>query len=218
MIPVLLSVVGALDFPIIVGGHQYDFRGSPSGENGGDDGGGGIGMGSIVAVLFLALVTVGALAWLNRREQGPRDEDRVGSLQKMKSMAPLALTAVLIATPLAVWAASSGDEDDDETLVVERATGTTGSPELIVYLEDDHLNRLKTTNGKRAVRVECLGREGQVVLDSKQRWPFINNEPGFDAPHIHQTASREQVQQADRCRLRGTRVRLEADVEGIVTG
>ena len=169
-------------------------------------------MASIVAVVFLALVTVGVLAWLNRREQGSSDENRVGALERMKSMAPLALTAVLIATPLALWTASSGDEE--ETLVVERATGITGSPEFIVYLEDDDLNTLKTTHGKRTVRVECLGREGQVVLDSKQRWPFLNNEPGFDSPHIHQAASREQVQQAERCRLRGTRVRLEADVEG----
>jgi hypothetical protein len=215
-VPALLSVLGALDFPIIVAGHQYDFRGSPSGETGGDDGGGGIDMASIVAVLFLALVTVGVLAWLNRREQGSSDDDR--ALQRMKSTVPLALTAILIATPLAVWAASSGDQDDDETLVVERATGTTGSPEFIVSLEDDNLNTLEMTNGRRTVRLECFGREGQVVLDSKQRWPFINNEPGFDSPHIHQAASQEQVQEADRCRLRGTRVRVEADVEGILAG
>jgi hypothetical protein len=215
MISLLLSIVGALDLPIIVAGHQYDFGSSPPGEPGDDDGGGGIGMASIVAVLFLTLVTVGVLAWLNRREQGPRDESRAGAL-KMKTIVPVALTVVLIGTPLALWTASSGDEE--ETLIVERATGVTGSPEFIVYLEDDDLNTLKTTHGKRTVRMECLGREGQVVLDSKQRWPFIDDEPGFDSPHIHQAASQEQLQQADRCRLRGTRVRLEADVRGTVTG
>jgi hypothetical protein len=213
----VLSVVGALDLPIIVAGHQYDFRGSPSGEPGEDDGGGGIGMASIVAVLFLTLVTVGVLAWLNRREHGPRDESRAGAL-KPKSIVPVALTVVLIGTPLALWTASSGDKDDEETLIVERATSITGSPELIVYLEDDDLNTLKTTHGRRTVRVECLGREGQVVLVAEQRWPFINDELGFDSPHIHQAASREQLQQADRCRLRGTFVRLEADVRGTVTG
>jgi hypothetical protein len=216
-IPALLSVLGALDF-IIVGGHQYDFRGSPIGETGGDDGGGGIDVASIVAVLFLALVTVGVLAWLNRREQGSRDQDQAGALDRLKSTAPLALTAVLIAAPLALWAASSRDEDDDEALIVERATGVTGSPEFVVYLEDDNLNTLKTTHGKRTVRLECLGREGQVVLESKQRWPFINNEPGFDSPHVHQAASREQLEEANRCRLRGIGVSLEAEVEGILTG
>jgi hypothetical protein len=218
MIPVLLSLVGALDFPIIVAGHQYDFGGTPTGEGGGDDGGGGIGTGSIVAVVFLAVVTLAALAWLNRRERGSRDDTRVGALERMKSMAPLALTAALLATPLALWAASSGGEDDEETMIVERATGVTGSPELIVYLEDDNLNTLKTTHGRRTVRLECLGREGQVVLDSKQRWPFINNEPGFDSPHIHEAASEEQIQQVERCRLRGTGVRMEADVQGVAIG
>jgi hypothetical protein len=217
MIPLVLSVVGAPDLPIIVAGHQYDFRGSPPGETGGDDGGGGIGMASIVAVLILAVVTVGVLAWLNRREHGPRDESRVAAL-KLRTIVPVALTVVLIATPLALWTASSQDKDDDDTLIVERATGTTGTPELIVYLEDDDLNTLKTTHGRRTVRMECLGREGQVVLDAEQRWPFINNEPGFDSPHMHQVASREQLQQADRCRLTGTRVRLEADVEGTLKG
>jgi hypothetical protein len=214
--PALLSVFGALDFPIVVAGHQYDFRGSPTGETGGDDGGGGIGMASIAAVLFLVLVTVALLAWLNRREEGTLDDSRVGILEKLKGIAPITLTAVLIATPLALWTVSSGGEDDEETLIVERAAGVTGSPELIVYLEDENLNTLRTTHGKKTVRVECLTRSGQVVLDAEQRWPFINNEPGFDAPHVHQEASREQVQEADRCRLRGTS--LEADVEGILTG
>jgi cbb3-type cytochrome oxidase subunit 3 len=215
MTPAILTVFGALDLPIIVAGHQYDFRGSPSGESGGDDGGGGIGTASIVAVLVLTLVTVGVLAWLNRRERGATEESRAGPL-KMKTLVPVALTVVLIAAPLALWIASSGD--DEETLIVERATGITGSPELIVYLEDDELNTLRTTHGRRTVRVECLGRQGQVVLDAKRRWPFIDDEPGFDSPHIHQAASREQLQQADRCRLRGTFVRLEADVRGTLTG
>jgi hypothetical protein len=213
MIPLLLSVSAALDFPIIVGGHGYDFGGSSRGEPRGDDGGGGIGMASIVAVLFLTLVTVGLLAWLSRREKGSRDENGVRAL-RVKSVAPIALTVGLIATPLLLWTVSSGG--DEKSLIVERATGITGSPEFLVSLGDKDLNTLETTNGKRTVRVECLGREGQVVLDAKQKWPFIN-EPGYDYPHIHQAASQEQLQRADRCRLRGTRVRLEADVEGALT-
>jgi hypothetical protein len=213
MISLLLSISAALDFPIIVGGHGYDFGGSPPGESRDDNGGGGIGMASIVAVLLLTLVTVGLLLWLNRREKEARGENRLRAL-RVKSVLPVVFIGILIATPLVVWTTSS--EEDEETLIVERATGITGSPEFIVYLGDEDLNTLETTHGKRTVRVECLGREGQMVLDAKQKWPFIN-EPGFDYPHIHQAASREQLQQADRCRLRGTRVRLEADVEGAVT-
>lgn len=118
---------------------------------------------------------------------------------------------VAIATPLVLWAASSGGVE--QSLIVERATGLTGAPELLVNLTDEDLNKLQTTRGRRAVRVECLGRGGQVVLDAKQRWPFIN-EPGYDYPHVHQRATRDQLVRADRCRLRGTRIRLEADVEG----
>ena len=106
---------------------------------------------------------------------------------------------------------------DQKSLIVERATGMTGAPEFIVYLGEDDVNTLDTTNGKRAVRVECLGRDGKVVLDARQRWPFVN-EPGYDYPHVHQAASPEQLQRAERCRLRGTRVRLEGDVEGPVSG
>jgi hypothetical protein len=82
-----------------------------------------------------------------------------------------------------------------------------------VSLGEDDLNTLDTTHGRRAVRVQCVGRTGQTVVDATQRWPFIY-EKGYEYPHIHQPASREQVQRADRCRVRGTRVRLEASVEG----
>src|ERR671923_178123 len=78
---------------------------------------------------------------------------------------------------------------------------------------EDDLNALKTTGGRRTVRVECVGRDGRVVIDAKRKWPFVN-ERGYDYPHTHLVADRTQVQRADRCRLRGTRVRLQADVEG----
>jgi hypothetical protein len=193
------------DIPTFIGGHGYDTGALPPGEpGGGDDGGEGIGMASIVAVIGLSLATVAVLIWL----------DPSNARAKLKAVLPGAPIVVLIAAPLVVWAGSS--EGDEKSLIVERATGRTGVPEFIVSLGDEELNRLQTTNGKRAVRVECLGREGQVVLTAKQRWPFIY-ERGYDYPHAHQAASREQLQQADRCRLRGTRVRLEADVKGALT-
>jgi hypothetical protein len=100
-----------------------------------------------------------------------------------------------------------------ERLLVERATSRAGTPELIVYLGDEDLNTLETSKGKRAVRLECLGRRGHVLLEATKRWPFVN-ERGFAYPHVHQPASVGQLHRVDRCRLRGTRVRLEADVEG----
>jgi hypothetical protein len=123
--------------------------------------------------------------------------------------------AVVILAPLILWAASSGG-GAAESLLVERATSRAGTPELIVYLGDKDLNTLKTTKGRKAVRLECLGRRGQVVLEAEQRWPFIN-ERGFDYPHVHQPATVAQLHRVDRCRLQGTSVRLEADVEGVLS-
>jgi hypothetical protein len=155
-------------------------------------------------VLFLALFTIALLVSLNSS----------GAIAKLKAFGPKALIVVVIAAPLIAWAASSSG--DEKSLIIERWTNDTGAPELIVSLGKRDLNTLDATNGKRAVRVECVGREGQVVLDAKLRWPFLND-PGYDYPHVHQAASREQLQRADRCRLRGTRVRLEADVKGALT-
>jgi hypothetical protein len=197
----LASVQSLLDLPTFFGGHTYDIGGSSSRESGGDDGGGGIGTASVVAVLAVALVTAGVLASLN-----PSSARR-----KARSAAPAALMAIIVAMPLGLWAATSGGVE--QGLIVERAMDLPGGPELLVNIADKDLNKLQTTRGRRAVRVECLGRGGEVVLDARQRWPFIN-EPGYDYPHVHQRATREQLVQAERCRLRGTRVRLEAEVEG----
>jgi hypothetical protein len=203
-----------LDSSLVLAGHGYDFRGSPSGDSGGGDNGGGLSMEWIVAVLLLALVTVAVLMWLNRREEGPGDGDGARAM-KLKSVAPLAFTVAVIAAPLVVWTTSSGG--DEKSLTVERWTSPTGARELLVSLGDDDLNTLKTTNGRKTVRLECRGRQGQAVLDARQKWPFIR-ETGYKYPHAHQAATSEQIQRADRCRLSGIGKRLEADVEGALTG
>lgn len=197
----LASVFSLLDLPTVIGGHTYDIGASSSRESGGDDGGGGIGTASIIAVLAVVFVTVGVLVSLNP----------TSARRKARSAAPAALMAVIVAMPLVLWAASSGGVE--QGLIVERATDLPGGPELLVNLADKDLNKLQTTRGRKAVRVECLGRGGEVVLHARQRWPFIK-EPGYDYPHVHQRATREQLIRVERCRLRGTRIRLEADVEG----
>jgi hypothetical protein len=71
---------------------------------------------------------------------------------------------------------------DAAAAIVERWTNDARAPELIISLGEKGLNALETTDGKRIVRVECVDREGQVVLDAEQRWPFIDGEPGYDSP------------------------------------
>ena len=184
---------------LVLGGHTG--FGRELREPRGEDGEGGIGLPWIVAVLLLAVGTVALLVWLSPSS----------TRAQLRKVAPGVLIAAIMATPLVVWTATSGG--DEQVLIVERAASPNGAPELIVMLAEDDLNTLATTNGTRAVRVECLGREGQVVLEAKLRWPF-ENDVGYDYPHAHQAASSEELRRADRCRLRGTGVRLEADVEG----
>ncbi len=198
-----LYFAALLEFPEILAGHGYDFGGFR--ESSGEDEGGGISMASVAAVLILAVVTGALLVWLSPSSASA----------KLKALAPKALTLGMIVAPLVLWAATAGG--DEKSLVVERSTALTGAPELLISLADKGLNTLDTTNGKRTVRLECVDGEGRVVLDAKHRWP-LTSERGYDYPHVHQLARREEIQRADRCRLGGARVRLEADVEGALTG
>jgi hypothetical protein len=198
-----LPVAELLDF-LVFGGHN-DVGATPLREPSGLDDEGGIGAGTIIVVLALAVITVALLYSLSSSS----------TKAKLKSFAPLVVLLAIIATPLLVWTAFSGE--DEKSLIVERSTTSTGAPELIISLEED-LNTLKTTNGKRAVRLECRDRDGEVVLDSEQRWPFRSREKGYAYPHTHQRATLKQRQRANRCRIKGTRVSLETDVEGALTG
>jgi hypothetical protein len=208
-------LVTLLDSSLVLAGHGYDFRSSPSGDAAGDDDGAGLSMEWIAVVLLLAVVTVGILMWLNRHEREPGDTGGPPALN-LKSVAPVAFIVAVIAAPLALWTTASGG--DDKPLMVERFKNvTTDAPELLISLGDEELNKLTTTGGKASVRIECIGRQGQPVLTGRQKWPFIR-ERGYEYPHAHQAATPEQVQRADECRVRGTRVTLEADVEGALTG
>jgi hypothetical protein len=199
------ELLSGVDFPLVFGGHS-GYGTAPSREPSGGEDEGGIGMGTIVAVLALTVVTVGMLYQFSSPS----------TKAKLKTIAPLAVLVLIIATPLVVWAGFSGG--DEQSFVVERAASDSGKPQLIVSLVEEELNTVETTNGRRAVRLECLDDDGRVVLATRKKWPFRAEERGYDYPHVHQTTTLEQRQRADRCRLRGTRVPLQADVEGALTG
>jgi len=193
------------EVPLILAGHGYDFRGLPAQGGGGDDGDGEIGMAVMVLALVLAAFTAGLLIRVSSNSTRAR----------LRSLAPKALVVVITVAPLLVWTASSDEDDaDDEALIVERVeSGLTGSPEFLISLTEDDINTLTATDGNRTVRVRCVGRDGSIVLDSSQEWPFLL-EPGYDYAHAHQPATREQLQRIDRCRLVGPRIPLEAGVKG----
>jgi hypothetical protein len=198
----------ALDFlTTVLAGHGYDVGGSSRRESDGEDEIAGLSTTWIMAAGGVALVTAGLLVWMNPQARARLERVR------WKAVAPKALIVVIIAAPLVAWTATSGEDEKKPALMVERSTALTGAPELLISLGEDDMNKLETTRGKQTVRIVCVGRDGKVVLDVTKEWPFVN-ELGFDFPHTHLVTSRAQVQRAQRCRLRGTRVPLEAVVEG----
>jgi hypothetical protein len=206
-----------LDSVLVLAGHGDSITGNavPTKDPGAEDES-GIGMVPIVGVVLIVAIAVALMIWLNRQDKDAEVADASGAgTLRMKSVAPLALIAVVIATPLIVWTASSGG--DEKNLKVERWTSVAGEPELLISLIEQELNTPETTDGKKVVRLECRGRDGQPVLTADQKWPFIK-EKGYDYPHAHQAATPEQVQRADSCRLQGTSVSLEADVKGALAG
>jgi hypothetical protein len=194
-------------FTTIVAGHGYDVGGSGR-ESDGETEIAGLTMTWILAAGGVALVTAVLLVWTS-----PETRARLARV-RWKSVAPKAVIVLIIAAPLLAWTATSAGEDEKpKDLRVQRGTALTGDPELLVSLGEDDMNTLKTTAGKKFVRVVCVGRTREVVVDVRRKWPFVN-ELGFDYPHTHLVISRAQVQRAQQCRLRGTTVPLAAEVEG----
>src|SRR5687768_15362246 len=103
-------LVTLLDSSLVLAGHGYDFRGSPSGDATGDDDGAGLSMEWIAIVLLLAVVTIGIFMWLNRREREPGDTGGPAALS-LRSVAPVAFIVAVIAAPLALWTTASGGDD-----------------------------------------------------------------------------------------------------------
>jgi hypothetical protein len=127
----------------------------------------------------------------------------------LRRHAPLLLIALLVITPLAIWAATSGGSGDNkQTFYVERSVGFTGAQELLVTVDDPEV---EVTGGRTTVEVECTDATGKAIVKSTQPWPFPP-EQGF-APHAHVAASPDEVEQARRCSVIGTNKRLVANVQ-----
>ena len=143
--------------PPLAGHTGYNPGNVTPGDSAGDGGGsGGLGAPWIFAAIGVALVAVALLVWLSPGSTWAR----------LRALAPKALILVLIAAPLVAWAAAS-QRGGGEKLIVERWVNPAGAIQLIVSLADEGVNTLETTDGRRAVRIECFDRDGQVVLDAE---------------------------------------------------
>jgi hypothetical protein len=127
----------------------------------------------------------------------------------LRRYAPVVVILVLVAAPLAVWAATSGGSDEEKQgLIAERSVGLTGEPELVLSI----VGEAQVTSGASSVRIECTDKDGKVIVKGTQPWPFVE-EPGYPYAHVHQSDSPEKVEAARRCRVLGTDTRLEAKVQ-----
>jgi hypothetical protein len=77
-------------------------------------------------------------------------------------------------------------------------------PQLTIYVDDPALNRLETTGGRRHVMLECLDRDGGVVITSSKAWPFGGTDARASGPHIHIPVQGGELRRIARCRLAGT--------------
>ena len=88
----------------------------------------------------------------------------------------------------------------------------TGEPELLVSLATPQLNTLDTTGGETVVLLRCSDSAGATIIRQPAEWP-LEEEVGF-LPHIHQPASREQLDSVRACTLTGPGIAFEGRVAG----
>lgn len=132
----------------------------------------------------------------------------------VKTIGPAAAVLAIMVVPLLVWSASTGDEgDDDAALTVELPPPFERGDPLLTVTVAERLNKPETARNGRTVKLECLDGSGNVVAQTEQPWPFPAEEQGY-GPHAHQLVPGDKIGSVERCRLRGTKVPLEAEVTG----
>lgn len=130
----------------------------------------------------------------------------------IKTIGPAAAVLAVMVIPLVVWSASSGGgaQDSDPDLTVSYDPSRGGDPLLTVTIAEE-LNKRETATNGRSVKLECLDGDGNVVAQTTQPLPFPAEEAGYGA-HAHQLVPGDKIRSVERCRLRGARVPLEAEL------
>lgn len=129
----------------------------------------------------------------------------------IKTIGPAAAVLAVMVIPLVIWsAAAGGSKDGDPRLTVSYDPSRGGDPLLTVTIAEE-LNKLETAKNGRSLKLECLDGDGNVVAQTTQPLPFPAEEPGYGA-HAHQLVPGDKINSVERCRLRGARVPLEAEL------
>jgi hypothetical protein len=122
-----------------------------------------------------------------------------------KTILPILTILVLVVVPIAIWAATSGGGKNN--LRIDQGVSVYGEPEIVVNVPKK-LNTPGEATNSTSVKLICVDASGKTVLATAQYWPFIN-ESGYPYPHIHQPVTPKQLQEIARCRLEGTKTKLE---------
>jgi hypothetical protein len=136
------------------------------------------------------------------------DERHQGRTLDRKTIVPALAILALIAVPILIWAATSGGNGDK--LRIDQGVSVSGEPEIIVNVPKK-LNTPAEANNSTNVRLVCVDADGKTVIATGQDWPFIN-EPGYPYPHIHQPVTPAQLQAIAKCRIEGTKTKLEGNL------
>jgi hypothetical protein len=130
----------------------------------------------------------------------------------IKTIGPAVAVLAIMVVPLVVWSASSDKgSQGDADLTVQWDPSKAGDPLLTVTIAERLNNRDTAENGKD-VQLECLDGGGNVVAETTQPLPFEDEEQGY-GPHAHQLVPGSQIDSVERCRLRGARMPLEAELQ-----
>jgi hypothetical protein len=129
------------------------------------------------------------------------------SLDRKTALPALAILAVIV-VPILIWAGTSGGSNDQ--LRIDQGVSLVGEPEIVVNVPIK-LNNPAEANNSANVRLVCADGGGTTVLATTQPWPFIN-EPGYPYPHIHQPVTPAQLQAIAKCRVEGTKTKLEGNL------
>ena len=135
----------------------------------------------------------------------------------------LAAAVVVVAVVAGAVLLTVGGDSDGEgegpprpvraSLTLEQFTRLdTGEPELLVSLATPQLNTLETTGGASVVLLRCSDSTGTTIIRQPAEWP-LEEEVGF-LPHIHQPASRKQLDSVRACTLTGPGIDFEGRVAG----
>jgi hypothetical protein len=136
------------------------------------------------------------------------DSSRARLRLDRKTALPALAILALIVVPVLIWAATSGGSSDQ--LRIDQGVSVYGEPEIVVNVPAK-LNNPAEANSSNNVRLVCENGGGETVLSTQQPWPFIN-EPGYPYPHIHQPVTPAQLQQIAKCRVDGTKTKLEGNI------